>query len=41
MKFLAIILTFAGYTLIYAATAKGGKFATDPWNGVLFDAYTS
>lgn len=41
MKFLAIILTFSGYTLVYAAVASQGKFATDPWAGVIFDAYVS
>lgn len=41
MKALAIILTFAGYTLVYAATAKQGRFATEPWAGLFGDAYTS
>jgi hypothetical protein len=40
MKSLSIVLVFTGYTLIYAATARQGFFATDPWNALLFDAYT-
>jgi hypothetical protein len=40
MKSLAMILTFAGYTLIYAAVANQGIFATEPWNGLFADAYT-
>lgn len=41
MKALATILIFGGYTLVYAATANQGKFATDPWTGLFADAYTS
>jgi len=41
MKSLAILLIFGGYTLVYAATAKQGKFATEPWAGLFADAYTS
>lgn len=41
MQALAIILVFGGYTLVYAATAKQGRFATDPWSGLFADAYTS
>lgn len=41
MKFLAIILTFGGYTLIYAAVAKQGRFATEPWAGLFADAYVA
>lgn len=40
MKPLPIVLTFIGYTLIYAAVAAGGKFATEPWAGFYADAYT-
>ena len=39
MKFLATILTFIGYVLVYAGVANGGKFATQPWMGILNDAY--
>lgn len=39
MKFLANILIFAGYTLIYAAVARQGELATDPWGALLFDVY--
>lgn len=41
MKFLAMILLFTGYTLVYAAVAKKGEFATDPWLGIIGDAYTN
>ena len=41
MKAFAILLTFMGYTLVYAAIAKQGRFATDPWTGLFADAYTS
>jgi hypothetical protein len=41
MKSLAMLLIFAGYTFVYAATAKQGKFATEPWAGIFADAYTS
>jgi len=41
MKALYALLIFGGYMLIYAATAKQGKFATEPWAGLLADAYTS
>lgn len=41
MKAFAILLTFAGYTLVYAAVANRGRFATDPWAGLFADAYTS
>lgn len=30
---------FIGYVLVYAAVAKGGRFATEPWLGVSEDAY--
>lgn len=39
MKFLGIYLLLGGYILVYASVANGGKFATDPWNGVFGDAY--
>jgi hypothetical protein len=38
--FLAGMFLFAGYLLVYAATANHGAFATEPWAGVLADAYT-
>lgn len=40
MKFLGTLFLFAGYTLIYSAVANGGRFASDPWNSVLSDAYS-
>lgn len=39
MKFLATILVFGGYALVYASVAAGGKFATEPWLGLVQDAY--
>lgn len=39
MKALSMILIFGGYMLVYAATAKQGKFATEPWAGLFADAY--
>ena len=30
---------FGGYTLVYAAVAKGGVFATEPWASWFADAY--
>lgn len=33
------LLMLAGYTLIYAATANGGAFASNPWQGLWSDAY--
>jgi hypothetical protein len=30
---------FAGYTLVYAAVADGGRFATTPWEALRRDAY--
>lgn len=39
MKFLGGIFLLAGYMLVYAAAAKGGQFATDPWTGLFADAY--
>lgn len=41
MKFLSALLIFAGYMLVYAATAAQGKFATEPWAGLFADAYVS
>lgn len=41
MKALAILLVFGGYSLVYAAVANQGKFATEPWAGLFADAYTS
>lgn len=40
MKPLPIVLIFSGYILVYAAVAAGGKFATEPWAGLFYDAYT-
>lgn len=31
---------FAGYTLVYAAVANGGKLASRPWDALREDAYT-
>jgi len=39
MGFLSVTLTFIGYTLVYAAVANKGRFATTPWAGVFRDAY--
>lgn len=30
---------FAGYTLVYAAVANGGRFATTPWEALRANAY--
>lgn len=40
MLALASALLFAGYTLVYAAVANGGKFAATPWEALRADAYT-
>lgn len=40
MKFLGILLVFAGYVFVYASVAAGGKFATEPWASLFADAYT-
>lgn len=40
MKFVATIMVFIGYVLVYAGVANGGKFATQPWMGILDDAYS-
>lgn len=40
MRFLGTLLLFSGYVLIYSAVAAGGKYATEPWLGLLVDAYT-
>lgn len=34
-------MVFIGYVLVYASTANGGKFATQPWMGILQDAYAN
>ena len=39
MQFVGILLVFGGYMLVYAAVARGGKFATEPWAGLYSDAY--
>lgn len=31
---------FAGYVLVYAAVANGGKLAAAPWDALRVDAYT-
>jgi len=33
------LLILAGYTLVYAAVANGGAFASNPWNGLIASAY--
>lgn len=40
MNLLGIGLGFLGYVLAYASTANHGRFATQPWLGVVADAYT-
>jgi hypothetical protein len=39
VQFLGIILMFGGYMLVYAATAHGGQYATEPWATLYADAY--
>lgn len=39
MKSLGMLLLLGGYMLIYAAVAKGGVYATEPWMGFVKDAY--
>lgn len=39
MRFLGVLLLLGGYTFIYAAVARGGVFATEPWMGLVSDAY--
>lgn len=39
MGVLGVGLAFIGYVLCYAATANHGKFALNPWNGIMGDAY--
>jgi hypothetical protein len=41
MRFVGILMLFGGYVLVYAAVANSGEFATEPWAGVLADAYTT
>jgi hypothetical protein len=41
MQFVGVLLVFGGYMLVYAAVARGGRFATEPWAGLYADAYTS
>lgn len=41
MRFLSILLFFGGYTLVYAAVANRGLFATEPWLGLFTDAYAT
>ena len=40
MKFLSTLLLLGGYMLIYAAVARNGRFAAEPWEGLFHDAYT-
>jgi hypothetical protein len=40
VKFLGGILILVGYMLVYAAVAKQGRFASEPWAGLYADAYT-
>lgn len=40
MKFLSVLLLLGGYLLVYAAVARGGRFAAQPWEGLFHDAYT-
>lgn len=35
-----IVFIGAGYLLVYAAVANGGRFAAAPWAGLMEDAYT-
>lgn len=39
MRALGMALLLGGYTLVYAAVARGGMFALEPWLGLLEDAY--
>lgn len=39
MGFLSVTLLFTGYLLVYAGVANHGRFATQPWQGVIHDAY--
>ena len=36
---LSTLLMLLGYTLVYSAVAKQGKYATDPMKGLTHDAY--
>lgn len=36
---LGIVFVMAGYTLVYAAVANHGQFATEPWAALFADAY--
>jgi hypothetical protein len=40
VNFVGTLLVFGGYVLVYAAVARGGRFATEPWAGLYEDAYT-
>lgn len=37
---LVVGFLFAGYLLVYAAVANGGKLAATPWRALVEDAYT-
>jgi hypothetical protein len=39
VKLLGILFVFLGYVFVYASTAAGGKFATEPWAALFADAY--
>lgn len=41
MNLLAIGTLFLGYLLVYAGIANHGAFASEPWAGLLGDAYTT
>ena len=41
MKLLSVFLVFGGYLLVYSSLANKGRFATEPWQAVFQDAYTS
>jgi hypothetical protein len=40
VKALSGVFMLGGYMLVYAAVAKQGRFAAEPWAGLLADAYT-
>jgi len=40
MNPITLLTLFFGYLLVYGSVANHGVFATNPWGGVLRDAYT-
>lgn len=40
MRFFGTVALLLGYTLVYAAVANHGAFATNPWAALVADAYT-